>query len=158
MLSPKLSSYSISALLRQTCVQTIFVSSYTDLKSREAVSNLSDTSLVNVALLSPYELTSFLARASAKSISESQDFHIAAQHYTHPRDRNVAIFHSSGTTGTPKAIYHSHAYILKYGTCAQLTDEECIGLNLSTLPVYHVRSPEVLMRLNFVVTVYRAMA
>ncbi len=55
-------------------------------------------------------------------------------------DRNVMILHSSGTTGMPKPIYTSHKYLLSFVTCHAFSSEESAqGLNLSTLPLYHVR-------------------
>ncbi|KAL8829339.1 MAG: hypothetical protein Q9191_002068 [Dirinaria sp. TL-2023a] len=56
-------------------------------------------------------------------------------------DRNVLILHSSGTTGLPKPIYTSHKYLLSFLTCHAFDSEESAShLNLSTLPLYHVRS------------------
>lgn len=56
------------------------------------------------------------------------------------RDRNVLILHSSGTTGLPKPIYTSHKYLLSFVTCHAFKNEESAQrLNLSTLPLYHVR-------------------
>ena len=54
-------------------------------------------------------------------------------------DRNVLILHSSGTTGLPKPIYTSHKYLLSFVTCHAFQSEDSAqGLNLSTLPLYHV--------------------
>ena len=56
------------------------------------------------------------------------------------RDRNVLILHSSGTTGLPKPIYSSHKYLLSFVTSHAFKSEESAQrLNLSTLPLYHVR-------------------
>lgn len=54
-------------------------------------------------------------------------------------DCRVAIFHSSGTTGLPKAIFHCHRYMLGYANCHELKDEQVkeLGVNVSTLPLYH---------------------
>jgi acyl-coenzyme A synthetase/AMP-(fatty) acid ligase len=65
----------------------------------------------------------------------------APDHYVDEQDRNVLILHSSGTTGLPKAIFQPHKYLLGYACCHIRTDEEDIGaLNMSTLPLYHVRN------------------
>lgn len=54
-------------------------------------------------------------------------------------DCSVAIFHSSGTTGLPKAIYHCHRYMLGYAACHELSPQQvsALGINASTLPLYH---------------------
>jgi long-subunit acyl-CoA synthetase (AMP-forming) len=55
-------------------------------------------------------------------------------------DRNVLILHSSGTTGLPKPIYTSHKYLLSFVTCHAFSSEDSAKrLNVSTLPLYHVR-------------------
>jgi hypothetical protein len=60
-------------------------------------------------------------------------------YFVSENDRNVLILHSSGTTGLPKPIYQSHKYLLGYTVCHQHSQYEDIGgLNLSTLPLYHV--------------------
>ncbi|KAK0221405.1 hypothetical protein IW262DRAFT_897554 [Armillaria fumosa] len=54
-------------------------------------------------------------------------------------ERNAIILHSSGTTGLPKPIYHTHGYVLGYGQDHLFTPEhvEALGWNVSTLPLYH---------------------
>lgn len=74
-------------------------------------------------------------------------------------DRDVIILHSSGTTGKtswnahirviierfglglPKPIHLAHRYLLGYAAChasPEFTDESCTGVNVSTLPLFHV--------------------
>jgi len=56
-------------------------------------------------------------------------------------DRNVLILHSSGTTGLPKPIYLAHRYLLGYAACHRFAEDEVVNSpNVSTLPLYHVRS------------------
>lgn len=60
-------------------------------------------------------------------------------YYISETDRSVLILHSSGTTGLPKPIYTSHTHLLCFTVCHDFKDEEEIrGLNVSTLPLYHV--------------------
>lgn len=55
-------------------------------------------------------------------------------------DRNVLILHSSGTTGLPKPIHHTHKYLLGYANNHLFPDDgHAPPINLSTLPLYHVR-------------------
>ncbi|KAF7789287.1 hypothetical protein EIP86_000228 [Pleurotus ostreatoroseus] len=52
--------------------------------------------------------------------------------------RNMVIMHSSGTTGLPKPIFHSHSYLLGYAACHRLSASDVDGaVNVSTLPLYH---------------------
>ncbi|KAM0811980.1 putative Carrier domain-containing protein [Seiridium cardinale] len=53
-------------------------------------------------------------------------------------DCNSVIFHSSGTTGLPKAIRHPQRYLLAYAACHEFKpDEDVSSINVSTLPLYH---------------------
>jgi len=71
------------------------------------------------------------------------------EHFVDEHDRNVLILHSSGTTGLPKAIYQPHKYLLGYATCHMQTEnEEVEGLNMTTLPLYHV-SQEICFLFSF---------
>lgn len=63
-------------------------------------------------------------------------------HYTHDTDRSVLIFHSSGTTGLPKAIPQAHRYMIWNSMYHEFkTRDEAESLTVSTLPFYHVRFP-----------------
>ncbi|KAL9938013.1 hypothetical protein V8E36_003558 [Tilletia maclaganii] len=52
-------------------------------------------------------------------------------------DCSVAIFHSSGSTGLPKPIYHCHRYMLGYAANHRLPATAANMTNFSTLPLYH---------------------
>ncbi|KAJ0100687.1 hypothetical protein J7T55_010622 [Diaporthe amygdali] len=59
-------------------------------------------------------------------------------HFVTGEDRNVVILHTSGSTGLPKPIHHSHKMLLGYASCYRRTGAEDMGgLNLSMLPLYH---------------------
>lgn len=54
-------------------------------------------------------------------------------------DLDAIIMHSSGTTGLPKPVYHSQAYVLVYAAAHRLPEQrEPFRFNVSTLPLYHV--------------------
>lgn len=59
--------------------------------------------------------------------------------YIGHEDANSIIFHSSGTTGLPKPVSHSHAYLLLIATCHRLQEYSGSKGSLCTLPLYHVR-------------------
>jgi len=64
-------------------------------------------------------------------------------HYSTDTDRNVIIFHSSGTTGLPKAIPQAHRYLMSYAPLSSFeSDSSDYIVNeqkmaFSTLPLYH---------------------
>ena len=61
-------------------------------------------------------------------------------------DRNVIILHSSGSTGLPKPIYHTHGYLLNYAKCHKFEPEEDTSrVCTSTLPLFHVSLPAYLV-------------
>ncbi|CAJ2505228.1 Uu.00g126220.m01.CDS01 [Anthostomella pinea] len=76
---------------------------------------------------------------TAEVISPPAGINICAPgHYVGPKDRNVLILHSSGTTGLPKAIRQPHKYLVGFAKCHAPNEIEDIGaLNMSTLPLYH---------------------
>ena len=54
-------------------------------------------------------------------------------------DRNVIILHSSGSTGLPKPIYHTHGYLVNYAKCHKFTEKDDTSkVCTSTLPLFHV--------------------
>jgi acyl-coenzyme A synthetase/AMP-(fatty) acid ligase len=73
---------------------------------------------------------------------------VCHEHYhANEKDRNAIILHSSGTTGLPKAIYQSQEYVLGYAANHCLSPEEAQGVNVSTLPLFHVSKSQRVVRL-----------
>jgi acyl-CoA synthetase (AMP-forming)/AMP-acid ligase II len=130
--SPKLSPEAIASLLEQCQAQLLLTSVATTSRAEAAVGKLAKPLSLQVRLVSPddfhHEMPPQMTMTSPAP----------SMHYCSSTDRNVIIFHSSGTTGLPKPVYHAHAYILKYGTCGDFSETECAGLNMTTLPLYHV--------------------
>ena len=68
-------------------------------------------------------------------------------HYVSEDDRNVAILHSSGSSGLPKPIYCSHRYFLGFASCHDFrSDVEAQGLTISTSPFFHVSHYNMFLR------------
>ena len=54
-------------------------------------------------------------------------------------DRRAIVLHSSGTTGLPKPIFHTHKYLLGYAACHRFPPDSEVGkVCVSTLPLFHV--------------------
>ena len=140
LLSIRLSPVAIEHLLRQTSAASILVCAKTRAAAEEAVSALEDSRLTKVNLLTaePFEELFNPGSQSASAVNGYQK----PSRIVREDDRNVLILHSSGTTGLPKPIPQTHRYLLGYATCHQFPEDvESKGLNLSTLPLYHVLKP-----------------
>ncbi len=138
LLSARLSPVAIHHLLVKTAAKAIIVS--------PRLKNLAEEGLL---LFSPTGDPSTLYAQNNYELFLSQDPDTTYSdqsvcipgHYIGESDRNVLILHSSGTTGLPKPVYTSHRYLLSFTTCHEFCNgEEALGLNLSTLPLYHVSS------------------
>ncbi len=127
-------------LLNETSARAVITSPRLSniLKNEKAQSTVPSMSPIAQAIYiqKPYEHD--LQIVSSKYMAEGTI--CSPYHFTSEKDRNVLILHSSGTTGLPKPIYQPHRYLLGYTVCHQSTSHEEIGaLNMSTLPLYHVR-------------------
>lgn len=94
----------------------------------------------------PYEV--FLSQRKESPAPSSETTVCHANYHADEKDRNAIILHSSGTTGLPKAIYQSQEYVLGYAANHCLSPEEANGVNVSTLPLFHVSWSRSLVRLE----------
>ncbi|KAK9367371.1 hypothetical protein V1509DRAFT_185320 [Lipomyces kononenkoae] len=120
MLSNRLSVHAIISLVNATSCRLI-------IHSKEFVSVL-DRVITNIPTLERMEI---LSRAEWDIPTPSGPAIEWASHNATDSDKNVFIIHSSGSTGLPKPIFHSHkAAINNYATSFEMTA-------FITLPLYH---------------------
>ena len=136
LLSARLSPHAVQHLLEKTNAGAALASTRMRATVEEAltlVENNSVDSLPGVLERRPLEewLTGDHVDAESAAVSGF---------YQSVQDREVVIMHSSGTTGLPKPIYQPHEYLVGFAAAHRFgEDEEPPYLNLSTLPLYHVR-------------------
>jgi acyl-CoA synthetase (AMP-forming)/AMP-acid ligase II len=133
LLSARLSPTAIHHLLKNAAATAIIASPRLQNIAREGLSLFTPEDVSPVLYVQkPYE--SFLGGTDANASI------CAPWHYVGESDRDVLILHSSGTTGLPKPIYTSHTYLLGFTACHNFANnEQAQGLNVSLLPLYHVR-------------------
>lgn len=148
LLSIRLNPAAIRHLLQQTSARSVLVSSKTRHLAEEAILGLTTSDVLpEVHDAAPFE--SFLC--SQRSSVKAPDRVRRQNRLLREDDRNVLILHSSGTTGLPKPIHLAHRYLLGYAACHLFSPNEAVdGLNLSTLPLYHVRPQQHKLPVNSV--------
>ncbi|KAI1432578.1 hypothetical protein GGR50DRAFT_673698 [Xylaria sp. CBS 124048] len=129
LLSVRLSQVSVKHLMETVGVRRVIASSWLLNKLKPVAQAVPETEL-DVA-------KTFTDLAEGREVASLERVGRRG-HFVDDFDRNVLIFHSSGTTGLPKPIPQPHKYMLTFSTCHIRTEAEDVrGLNMSTLPLYH---------------------
>ena len=162
LLSIRLNSTAVLKLLEETGAWSVIVSSRTAGRIEDALLKANEAGRARSVIYTAAPFDEFLG--SSFDLNASQHF-AHCQQCIREDDQNVIILHSSGTTGTlilrltavgaphmstglPKAIPLAHRYLLGYAAChlfPPTEDESKRGINLSTLPLFHVGSSETLL-------------
>ena len=137
LLSARLSPAAIAKLLKDTKAAAIVVSQCLSRNAEEALASWEDVE-TTPRTYAQSSTEGWLNRAHDDRIDLDKSI-CAPLHHGEPGDRNVLILHSSGTTGLPKAIRHSHKFLLMFADCHNLQAPQAEGLNVSSLPLFHVR-------------------
>ncbi|KAI0343640.1 acetyl-CoA synthetase-like protein [Trametopsis cervina] len=134
-LSTRLAPPAVLHLVRSTGTQAILISSPLEALAQEAIALLAaEDNVRDVPTL--HSVPSYSDFLDIRSALDPAHVPPPLQHEDRPKD--AVILHSSGSTGLPKPITHSHAYLLGYAACHQLSSEDVEGsMNVSTLPLFH---------------------
>ena len=155
LLSIRLNSTAVVKLLNETGASSVIVSSRTAGHIKDAILKNNEAGRTRVVTYAAAPFDRFVE--SPIDLNASQRFAQCRQSLRED-DQNVIILHSSGTTGKftpqliivrklhkyaglPKAIPLGHRYLLGYAAChlfPPTEDESKCGVNLSTLPLFHV--------------------
>ncbi|EDQ98476.1 uncharacterized protein LACBIDRAFT_256821 [Laccaria bicolor S238N-H82] len=139
LLSARLSPTSIAHLIKETSPTSILMSSQTLLVASKALSFLPPTSrFLPPRLVTPPPYSIFLLPGSLTPDSPRPPA-VPPPFENHlPTDLDALTLHSSGTAGLPKAIYHSHAFLLRLFASAHRFEEKVgEGYSIVTSPLYH---------------------
>lgn len=137
LLSARLSKAATKHLLSESNAQAIICSARTDQVAKSALEDL-DYHENDIKLINAVSYSSLLEALNVRDWNTEEP-----DHWNSTPSEDVPgalILHSSGTTGLPKPISLAHRYLLGYANCHRLEPMEADNrLNLSTLPLYHVR-------------------
>lgn len=162
LLSVRLNSTAVLKLLEETGASSVIISSRSAGHLKDALLGADESGRTRAVTYTAAPFDHFLEPSI--DLKESQHFAFCRQ-CVREDDQNVIILHSSGTTGTlqsqlnaisepyvyaglPKAIPLAHRYLLGYAAChlfPPAEDESTRGINLSTLPLFHVSTLETLL-------------
>lgn len=147
LLSARLSPLAIENLIKTTHCSAILASPRLARSCEAAVQpgNSGSSPTAVIYERKPYEV--FLSQRKNSAAPNSEATVCYAHYHANEKDRNAIILHSSGTTGLPKAIYQSQEYVLGYAANHCLSPEEASGVNVSTLPLFHVSESQRVVRI-----------
>jgi len=147
LLSARLSPTAVQHLLVETNACVMIASPRLRNIAQEALGLFPDSGL-RPALSSQVPYENFL-NLSEQTLGGNLG---SPEHYVADTDRNVLILHSSGTTGLPKPLFMTHRYTLCFTGAHDFPNEqEAQALVISTLPLYHVRTPIMTSKSNILI-------
>ncbi|PWN88007.1 acetyl-CoA synthetase-like protein [Acaromyces ingoldii] len=131
LFSSRLSAEAVTALCTRAGIRSILTDQRTVVTWAQCQQSLGEAEGEAVRQVDALPLAAWLTDASVPaSITVEKGDEVD------PNDCSVAIFHSSGSTGLPKPIFHCHRYLLGYAANHELS-ADAVGVTLSTLPLYH---------------------
>ena len=136
LLSARLSPAAIAKLLKDTKAVALLVSQSLRRNAEEALATFEDRESTP-SVYAQVSTEEWLDRVESEKFDLTESI-CSQYHRGEPGDSNVLILHSSGTTGLPKAIRHSHKFLLLFADCHNLPPLKAEGLNVSSLPLFHV--------------------
>lgn len=134
LFSARLSPSAIAHLIHMVEASSIIITSHTSRSAKAAIEIVEKDGLDPVPCIQSAPFESFL-----ETKQPVYDFVPAILPIVDELDRNVIILHSSGSTGLPKPIYHTHGYLLNYAKCHKFgLEDDTSTVCTSTLPLFHV--------------------
>ena len=134
LLSARLSPVAIAHLVESVNIRDLLVTSHTTRVANAAMKLVSEQNGASVDCVQVPTFTFFLEHKDSLADYLRQPFHVVDE-----LDRSAIILHSSGSTGLPKPIYHTHKYLLSYAGCHIYPEgDDVSGVCASTLPLFHV--------------------
>jgi acyl-coenzyme A synthetase/AMP-(fatty) acid ligase len=142
LLSTRLSTAALSKLVKNTGAGAI-ITSQSLMRNAKDVLNLPKGEESHLGLYLQVNTEEWFVSSKDEIIDLNQIIYSIYHLGESGGNNEVFILHSSGTTGTtglPKAIPHTYEFLLLFVHCHDLHYPEAEGLNVSSLPLFHVFS------------------